>query len=253
MAITNTVRINDTKKNVEMKRLKELVSSLEGRLEALARQKQNKLDEVGKLVWERDSLRHTVGSTEGFSSTKDKLEVALNNIRLGNIALRRRVEAASEGFISSLDNKSSSQFFKGKCDISLESVLHGHRRSFFIGLLSETGVLTEAKLQIQLFPCEPQAVHEDNPMALVGGKLRFCLHVVGATGIPRSCCAHAFCKFTLLCDREERYFTSSTSENTPNPHWGFAKLFEIPKLKTDAIQYLCERPLFTFEVFAFSA
>ncbi|EAO00200.1 putative kinesin [Trypanosoma cruzi] len=253
MAITNKAKVNDTKKNIELKRLRELVASLEGRLDVLALEKQRKQEEIGRLTQERDKLRQEVAFADSVHDARDKLELALNNIRLSNIALRRRVEAASEGFIHSLDNKSCFLFFKGRCSITLESVLRGQRRSFYIGLLTESGVLTEATLHIQLFPCEHHANERNDPMQFIGKSLRFCLHVVGASGIPKAFVAHTFCKFTLLHDREERYFTTSTAENTQNPRWGYVKVFEIPELTAEVIRCFCEHTVFAFEVFAFNA
>ncbi|ORC93450.1 kinesin [Trypanosoma theileri] len=253
MAITNKAKVNDTKKNVELKQLKELVALLEAKLETVALEKQEKQEELSKLTWERDTLRQTVATTETNNTTKSKMEDALNSIRLSNIALRRRVEAASDGLVSSLDNKSSYKFFKGKCGISLESVFLGRRSSFSIGLLTDSGVLTEATLHIQLFPCGSHTGLRSDPMHLVGENLRFCLHVVGATGIPKAFGAHSFCKYTLLCDREGRYFTTPTVANSSNPNWSFAKLFEFPKLTPEVIKFFFEKPSFTFEVFGFSA
>ncbi|RNF10323.1 putative kinesin, partial [Trypanosoma rangeli] len=253
MAITNKAKVNDTKKNLDLKRLKELIAVLEGKLDAAGLEKARKQEEIGRLIQERDALEQGVAYADNHHDTKDKLELTLNNLRLSNIALRRRVEAAAGGFIRSLDDKSSFLFFKGRCGITLESVLLGQRRSFYIGLLTECGVLTEATLHIQLFPCEPHATERDAPMGLIEKRLRFCLHVVGASGIPKAFVAHTFCKFTLLYDREERYFTTSTADNTENPHWGCVRIFDIPKLTAEVIRCFCERPVFTFEVFAFNA
>ncbi|RNF26524.1 putative kinesin [Trypanosoma conorhini] len=252
MAITNKAKVNDTQKNLELRRLKELVASLEGRLDAIGLERARKQEEIGQLTRERDALWKEVAYADNHHDTRDKLELTLNNLRLSNIALRRRVEAAAEGFIHSLDEQSSFLFFKGRCGISLESVLLGQRRSFYIGLLTECGVLTEARLHIQLFPCEPHAIERCDPTQLIGKSLRFCLHVVGASGIPKAFVAHTFCKFTLLYDREERYFTTSTAENTESPHWGYVRMFDIPNLTADVIRCFCERPVFTFEVFAFN-
>ncbi|KAH9598889.1 Kinesin motor domain [Trypanosoma melophagium] len=253
MAITNKAKVNDTKKNVELKRLKELVALLESKLETVALEKQEKQEDLSKLIFERDSLRQVVANAEANNITKSKMEDALNSIRLGNIALRRRVEAASDGLVFSLDNKCPYNFFKGKCGISLESVFLGRRSSFSIGLLTDSGVLTDARLHIQLFPCGSHSGVRSDPMLLVGENLRFCLHVVGVTGIPKAFSAHSFCKYTLLCDREGRYFTTPTVANSSNPNWGFAKLFEFPRLTPEVIKFFSERPSFTFEVFAFSS
>ncbi|CBH10016.1 kinesin, putative [Trypanosoma brucei gambiense DAL972] len=250
-AITNKVRVNEATGSDELKRLRECAVHLEEKLGSLGSERLKKQEELSKLIWERDSLRRSLASSDTQSNTNMNLVRAVNSIRLGNIALRRRVEAATKGCIASLDGRLATQYFKGKSSISAKSIMLGGRRSFTLGLLNDYGFLTEAKLHIQLFPCDPHAYAREDPMILVGESLRFCLNVVGAVGIPESCCAHVFCRFSMLFDNEERYFATRASTDTQTPRWNFVKLFEVPNLTEEIIRSFCERPIFTFEVFAF--
>nr|CCD13504.1 unnamed protein product [Trypanosoma congolense IL3000] len=252
-AITNKVRVNEAVGRDELKRLKEAVALLQGKLDCAQKENQRKQEELAKLVWERDSLRRSLAACDTQSGTNVDLVSIVNAVRLGNIALRRRVEAVSKGHVGVLDGRPSMPFFKGKCGITAKNVMLGKQSSFALGLLSDDGVLTDAVLFIQLFPCGSHACARDDPMTLVGESICFCLNIVGASGIPETCNANVFCRFSMLLDNRERYFVTPVAKGTQKPEWNIVKLFEIPCLTGEIVRSFCDKPVFTFEVFGFGS
>ena len=252
MAITNKAKVNGAFKSLEIKELKAVVARLEKQLESLAAVKDSKEVGVAGLREERDALRLAVQTACSQDAAASRLQGTLQHIQLGNIALRRRVEAAERRLIWQLDNKASFLFYKGRCGISLKSVLHGERRAFRLSLVGESGRLTTATLDIHLFPVGKSAIAREDPMELVGQELKFCLVVVGANNIPPQFQRHTFCKLSLLFDQDDRYFTTRTAEDTTAPRWGLVKQFELLQLSPEVIRHFSEHHLFTFEVFGFS-
>lgn len=252
MAITNKATVNSAFKSLELKELKAVVTQLEKQLESLAAVKDSKEVSLAGLREERDALRlaaQTAGSQDAAAS---RLQGTLQHIQLGNIALRRRVEAAERQLIWQLDNKASFLFYKGRCGISLRSVLLGERRAFRIALSGEDGCRTAATLDIHLFPVGKSVGARQDPMKLVGQDLKFCLLIVGANAIPPQFQRHTFCKLSLLFDQNDRYFTTRTAENSTTPRWGLVKQFELQQLTSEVITHFNTHHLFTFEVFGFS-
>ncbi|KAK7200251.1 kinesin [Novymonas esmeraldas] len=252
LAITNKAKVNSAFKSLELKELKAVVTRLEKQLENLAAVRDAREVDVAGLQEERDALRLAVHTARSQDAAARRLQTTLQHIQLGNIALRRRVEAAGRRMIWPLDNEASFLFYKGRCALSLRSVLRGEKRAYRLELLAENGQPTSARLEVELFPLSRDVPVHGDPLALVGRNLRFCLRVVGAEGLPPQFCRHSFCKLSLLFDQDDRYFTTSTAEDVENPRWNLAKQFELPQLSPEVITHFSTHHLFTFEVFGFS-
>ncbi|GET90531.1 kinesin, putative [Leishmania tarentolae] len=252
MAITNKAKVNNVFKSLELKELKLVVSSLEKQLESLAAERDAKELDVAALREERDALQLAVDNARSQDAASQRLQSALKHIQLGNIALRRRVEAAEKRMIWALDNEASFLFYKGRCGISLRGVLSGEKQAYRLALLAENGQPTSSTLLVQVFSVSKDATGFADPMELVGRSVKFCVRIVGAEGLPPQFCRHSFCKLSLLFDQDNRYFTTSTAEDTANPRWGLVKLFELPHLSQEVIAHFRTHHLFTFEVFGFS-
>eukprot|EP00796_Vickermania_ingenoplastis_P002320 gene2320-1456_t len=196
-------------------------------------------------------INHTISTY--YSAYRFFLQEAVVALHLGNIALRRRVEAARHQLVWSLDNEASSKFFKGRCTLSLASVLKGERESLSLSLYTDGNHVTPASLRVQIFPVEePDEAVRADPYALIGTDLRFCVHVVGADNIPAPFTSHSFCKLILRLDyKEDRSYNTATAEGMTNPRWGLVKQFEIPNLTREIISYFYNQPLLAFEVFGF--
>ncbi|CAM40092.1 putative kinesin [Leishmania braziliensis MHOM/BR/75/M2904] len=251
MAITNKAKVNSMK-GLELKELKAAVARLEKQLENLAMVRGAKALDVAGLQEERDALRLAVLTARSQDAASVRLRSTLQHIQLGNIALRRRVEAAEKRMIWSLDNEASFLFYKGRCAISLRRVLRGEKRAYRLALLAENGQLTPSTLNVELFSLSKDVTARKDPMELVGQSIRFCLRVVGAEDLPPQFCRHSFCKLSLLFDQDNHYFTTSTAEDTTNPRWNLVKQFELPHLSPEVISHFSTHRLFTFEVFGFS-
>ncbi|CAJ1014926.1 putative Kinesin motor domain/C2 domain containing protein, partial [Leishmania utingensis] len=251
MAITNKAKVNSLK-CLELKELKAAVARLEKQLENLAMVRGAKALDVAGLQEERDALRLAVLTARSQDAASVRLRSTLQHIQLGNIALRRRVEAAEKRMIWSLDNEASFLFYKGRCAISLRRVLRGEKRAYRLALLAENGQLTPSTLNVELFSLSKDVTARKDPMELVGQSIRFCLRVVGAEDLPPQFCRHSFCKLSLLFDQDNHYFTTSTAEDTTSPRWNLVKQFELPHLSPEVISHFSTHRLFTFEVFGFS-
>ncbi|XQJ28800.1 kinesin, putative [Leishmania guyanensis] len=251
MAITNKAKVNSLK-GLELKELKAAVARLEKQLENLAMVRGAKALDVAGLQEERDALRLAVLTARSQDAASVRLRSTLQHIQLGNIALRRRVEAAEKRMIWSLDNEASFLFYKGRCAISLRRVLRGEKRAYRLALLAENGQLTPSTLNVELFSLSKDVTARKDPMELVGQSIRFCLRVVGAEDLPPQFCRHSFCKLSLLFDQDNHYFTTSTAEDTTSPRWNLVKQFELPHLSPEVISHFSTHRLFTFEVFGFS-
>ncbi|CAJ1029924.1 Microtubule binding/Kinesin motor domain containing protein, putative [Leishmania lindenbergi] len=251
MAITNKAKVNSMK-GLELKELKAAVARLEKQLENLAMVRGAKELDVAGLQEERDALRLAVLTARSQDAASQRLRSTLQHIQLGNIALRRRVEAAEKRMIWSLDNEASFLFYKGRCAISLRRVLRGEKRAYRLALLAENGQLTPSTLNVELFSLSKDVTARKDPMELVGQSIRFCLRVVGAEDLPPQFCRHSFCKLSLLFDQDNHYFTTSTAEDTTSPRWNLVKQFELPHLSPEVISHFSTHRLFTFEVFGFS-
>ncbi|CAG9577980.1 putative kinesin [Leishmania major strain Friedlin] len=252
MAITNKAKVNSIVKSLELKELKAVVSSLEKQLESLAAARDANEVDVSILQEEREALRLAVHTARSQGTAVQRLQSTLQHIQLSNIALRRRVEAAEKRIIWSLDNEASFLFYKGRCAISLRGVLCGEKRAYRLALLAENGQATSTTLHVQVFSLSNDLTVREDPMELVGRSIKFCLRIVGAEGLPPQFCRHSFCKLSLLFDQDNRYFTTSTAEDTANPRWDLIKRFELPHLSPEVIAHFSTHHLFTFEVFGFS-
>ncbi|KAG5490315.1 hypothetical protein JKF63_00435 [Porcisia hertigi] len=252
MAITNKAQVNSAFKRMGLKDLRNVVARLEKQLSGLAATRDAKEVEVAGMQEERDALRLAVHTARSREAAEQRLQSTLQHIQLGNIALRRRVEAAERRMIWALDNKASFLFYKGRCALSLRSVLRGEKRGYRLALLAENGQLTSSILNVQLFSLGDDCTVREDPMELVGHSLKFCLRIVGAEGLPPQFCRHSFCKLSLLFDQDDRYFTTSTAEDTASPCWNLTKQFELPQLSPEVIAHFSTHHLFTFEVFGFS-
>ncbi|CBZ23789.1 putative kinesin [Leishmania mexicana MHOM/GT/2001/U1103] len=252
MAITNKAKVNSIFKSLELKELKAVVSSLEKQLESLAAARDAKEVDVAILQEERGALRLAVHTARSQDTAALRLKSTLQHIQLGNLALRRRVEAAEKRMIWSLDNEASFLFYKGRCAISLRGVLRGEKRAYRLALLAENGQATSSILHVQVFSLSKDHTVREDPMELVGQSIKFCLRIVSAEGLPPQFCRHSFCKLSLLYDQDNRYFTTSTAKDTVNPRWDLVKRFELPHLSPEVIAHFSTHHLFTFEVFGFS-
>ncbi|KAG5474184.1 hypothetical protein CUR178_04297 [Leishmania enriettii] len=252
MAITNRAKVNSAFKKLELKELKAVVTRLEKQLEELGAVRDGKEVDVAGLQEERDALCLAVHTARSQDAAAQRLRSTLQHIQLGNIALRRRVEATEKRMIWSLDNEASFLFYKGRCAISLRSVLYGEKKAYRLALLAENGQTTSSTLDLELFPLSEDVRVRDDLMELVGRSIKFCLRIVGVEGLPPQLCRHSFCKVSLLFDQDNRYFTTSTAEGTSNPRWNFVKQFELPQLSPEVIAHFSTHHLFTFEVFGFS-
>ncbi|CCW59728.1 unnamed protein product [Phytomonas sp. EM1] len=252
MAITNKAHINKTTKVLDLRLLKALTASLENRLDKIVSERRQKELLVLKLEKNKNALKLAVEIARSQNTSNNGVQNTFQRLALVNHDLKRRIEASSQDMVWALDNEVSYLFFKGRCGISLESIFLGARRAFCCALEADKGSLTSAKLHIQLFPIGPDVQEREDPVELVNKDISFCLHVVGAEGIPSEFSTHTFCQIKLRCDQGDHCFRTSITENTCNPKWGLVKQFEIPKLSREVVSDLFSKHLFTFEVYGFS-
>ena len=252
-SITNRAEVNRLQKQLELKELKDLVSILEKKLEGISTQihalevrRRSLLEEEEKLL-EAVTLSRNVSSTIDASNTVgDDLVIA--KIMGRNVALKKRIESLQQVSRGCVHRGCDS--FIGCCGVTLESVLLGERRLFSLSLTSPRGEATPVTLSVQMFPVgsypQRRTVFE-----AVGQSVRFCINVVGASGLPAPFTQRSFCKYSLRYDMDDRWFKTNEVNGTPNPKWSFLKQFDLRDLTTEVVDCFATERVFVFEVFAF--
>ena len=141
--------------------------------------------------------------------------------------------------------------------MALTTVLEQKAMFYTLPLQCTTGVAGYPALQVKIYPVDSDGVGSEapmtpiNPESLIGQRIDFVVHVMGAQDIPKQFCNVVYCRYVFKWAEKEPY-KSREVKNSTCPQFDYKKRFAFSKMNTQLLNYFKAMDVITFEVFGIS-
>eukprot|EP01062_Namystynia_karyoxenos_P061372 TRINITY_DN535_c0_g1_i3.p1 TRINITY_DN535_c0_g1~~TRINITY_DN535_c0_g1_i3.p1 ORF type:complete len:698 (+),score=221.80 TRINITY_DN535_c0_g1_i3:159-2252(+) len=221
--------------------------------------------ENAALEAENSSLRATVkekqqavelahGDTQELEArlAKEKRSVPSDTPR----TVDNLVPGSSRGVAGGGLTQPQSGMYIGRAKISLRNIIEQTSSYLTLPLTNESGVEGGhgAVLVVNIYPVDAKgsaALERKGGIPsekdLLGQRVDFVVHIIGAKGIPQRYCKTVYCKYVYKWAEKDSYKTTDV-HGTPEPEFDFKKRFAFSKLNQGLVEYFRSDNVITFEV-----
>eukprot|EP01062_Namystynia_karyoxenos_P061376 TRINITY_DN535_c0_g1_i7.p1 TRINITY_DN535_c0_g1~~TRINITY_DN535_c0_g1_i7.p1 ORF type:complete len:736 (+),score=243.74 TRINITY_DN535_c0_g1_i7:118-2208(+) len=225
-------------------------------------------EDNARLLDERNELKQQLGELaaglEKEKKEKAAKEQAVEEQRAVMQATPRpgagRALDGSTGAIPAGLTTPQSGMYIGRAKVSLKNIIEQTSNYLTLPLSNESGVdgARGAVLVVNIYPVDAKGSAaldrkiQSNEKDLLGQRVDFVVHIIGAKGIPKAYSDTVYCKYVYKWAEKDSYKTTDVHKAT-EPEFDFKKRFAFSKMNAGLVEYFRSDNVITFEVIGIAA